>query len=70
MGKQQQADRQAPGQGKVENDHNQMGHQDPTQTHQGRRTPQSRSDRESPGPGSHNQVSARKGGAGNTRGAG
>ncbi|VWX56220.1 conserved hypothetical protein [Burkholderiales bacterium 8X] len=67
------ADRQEPGQGKVANDHNKMGNQEPTQTHQGQRTPESRHDRETLGAGPHNQVSARKGGGGagrEPRGAG
>lgn len=62
------------GSGKVANDHNKAGDQAPTQTHQSRRTPESRHDRES-NVGSSNQVQARKaGGAGSggrsTRGAG
>lgn len=40
-------DQQAPQSGKVENDFNKMGEQAPTQKNQGRRTPQSRHDRES-----------------------
>lgn len=63
-----EVDAQEPRQGKVENDHNKMGDQAPTQTNQGRRTPESRHDRETVGPGSHNQVAARKGGAGAGRG--
>ncbi|WP_225784441.1 hypothetical protein [Xenophilus sp. Marseille-Q4582] len=55
---------QQGGAGKVANDHNQAGHQAPTPTHQARRTPQSRNDRQSLGPGPQNQVSARKGGGG------
>lgn len=62
------------GSGKVANDHNSAGNQEPTQLHQERRTPESRHDRESH-IGSSNQVQARKaGGAGSggrsTRGAG
>lgn len=40
-------DKQAPQSGKVENDTNKMGEQAPTQLNQGKRTPESRSDRES-----------------------
>lgn len=61
-------DRQEPGTGKVANDHNKMGHQEPTQVNEGRRTPESRHDRQDAGSGPHNQVSARKGGAGAGRG--
>ena len=53
-------DKQQPGQGKVENDHNQQGEQRATQKNEGRRTPQSRHDRDA-----HigtNQVQARRGG--------
>src|SRR5690606_28639561 len=39
-------DRQAPQSGKVENDSNKLGQEAPTQKNEGRRTPQSRSDRE------------------------
>jgi hypothetical protein len=39
-------DEQAPQSGKVENDANKMGEQAPTQKNEGRRTPQSRHDRE------------------------
>jgi hypothetical protein len=39
-------DKQEPHTGKVENDSNKMGEQEPTQLNQGQRTPQSRSDRE------------------------
>jgi hypothetical protein len=35
------------GSGKVANDHNRTGHQPATQIHQGKRTPESRHDRES-----------------------
>jgi hypothetical protein len=41
------ADKQAPLSGKVENDYNQQGEQVPTQKNEGRRTPESRHDRES-----------------------
>jgi len=66
-------DRQEPGTGKVENDHNKKGHQKPTQTNEGRRTPESRHDRQTLAGGPQNQISARKGagGAGRTpRGGG
>jgi hypothetical protein len=53
-------DRQAARSGKVENDHNKMGEQRPTQRNEGRRTPESRHERMEPR-GGHNQVSARKG---------
>lgn len=68
-GKGSPADFQQPGTGKVANDHNKMGNTEPTQKNEGERTPESRSDRESQ-VGSHNQVSARKGGGGGGRGAG
>jgi hypothetical protein len=57
-------DQQEPHQGKVANDHNKMGHQAPTQTNQGQRTPESRHDRQTMGSGAQNQISARKGGGG------
>ena len=40
-------DEQAPQSGKVENDSNKLGEQVPTQKNEGRRTPESRHDRES-----------------------
>jgi len=40
-------DKQMPRSGKVENDTNKLGNEAPTQKNEGRRTPQSRSDRES-----------------------
>ncbi|MDB5843909.1 MAG: hypothetical protein JWP79_1219 [Polaromonas sp.] len=49
--------------GRVANDTNKMGDQDPTQKNEGKRTPQSRHDRETH-VGSTNQVRARQGGAG------
>lgn len=52
-------DKQAPGTGKVENDHNRQGRQDPTQKNEGRRTPHSRHDREAH-IGSGNQVRSRQ----------
>lgn len=57
------ADRQEAGQNKLENDHNRKGNQEPTQTHQGQRTPDSRSDR-TDHVGSGNQTQSRKGNAG------
>ena len=54
-------DRQAPMTGKVENDHNKLGNQKPTQKNEGRRTPGSRHDRESH-IGGGNQHQARTGG--------
>ena len=44
--KNQPQDQQTPQAGKVENDSNKMGEQKPTQKNEGRRTPQSRYDRE------------------------
>ena len=61
------ADHQVPGTGKVANDRNKVGEQAPTQTNEGQRSPESRHDRESQ-LGSHNQVTARKGGGGAGRG--
>lgn len=57
-------DAQEPGTGKVANDHNKKGGQPPTQLNQGRRTPESRHDRQTLGAGPQNQVSARQGGGG------
>jgi hypothetical protein len=56
-------DRQAPLSGKVENDFNKQGEQKPTQKNEGRRTPESRHDRETQ-VGSQNQTQARKGAGG------
>ncbi|MES2244459.1 MAG: hypothetical protein V4639_16420 [Pseudomonadota bacterium] len=53
-------DKQPPHTGKVENDANKMGEQDATQLNQGKRTPDSRSDREAHIGGS-NQSQARRG---------
>jgi hypothetical protein len=47
--------------GKVENDTNKVGDKSATQLNQGKRTPDSRSDRESH-VGSHNQSQSRRGG--------
>jgi hypothetical protein len=57
-------DKQAPHTGKVENDHNKLGHEAPTQTNEGRRTPQSRHDREGLVGGHSNQNQVRTGRAG------
>ena len=68
-----EADAQAPHSGKLANDHNKMGQTQPTQTNRGRRTPESRHDRQTMGAGPQNQISARKGGGGagrTPRGAG
>jgi hypothetical protein len=56
-------DQQAPNSGKVANDSNKLGEQAPTQKNEGKRTPESRSDRESQ-VGSGNQSQSRRGGAG------
>lgn len=53
-------DQQTPHARKVENDHNKLGEQAPTQLNQGHRTPDSRSDRESHVGGS-NQSQSRRG---------
>jgi hypothetical protein len=60
-------DKQAPLNGKVENDFNKQGGERPTQKNEGQRTPQSRSDRESH-VGSHNQSQSRRGGPGSGEG--
>lgn len=63
-------DKQEPGKGKVENDHNRQGNKAPTQKNEAQRTPQSRSDRESH-IGSGNQSQSRQGtDKGGPRGAG
>jgi hypothetical protein len=54
------ADKQAPMTGKVENDFNKQGEQAPTQKNEGRRTPESRHDREAH-VGSDNQSNMRRG---------
>lgn len=56
------------GSGKVAQAHNSTGDQPPTQIHQGRRTPESRGDRDTH-VGSSNQTQSRQGAAGG-RGAG
>ena len=53
--------------GKVENDTNKTGAQEPTQKNEGRRTPQSRNDRESH-IGSSNQTQSRRGNSGGSSG--
>ncbi len=52
-------DKQAGRSGKVENDTNKLGKERPTQTNEGRRTPQSRHDREDHI--GNNQVKVRRG---------
>jgi hypothetical protein len=59
----QQATEDTSGSGKVAQAHNSAGDQAPTQTHQERRTPESRHDRESH-VGSGNQNQSRQGSAG------
>ncbi len=58
--KQNPRDKQEPHTGKVENDTNKLGEQEPTQLNQGKRTPDSRSDREAHVGGS-NQSQSRRG---------
>jgi hypothetical protein len=60
-------DRQAPRSGKLSNDHNKMGETKPTQKNEGRRTPESRHDRQITN-GTMNVVQARTGGKGGGRG--
>ena len=65
-------DKQAPHSGKSANDHNKEGHQKPTQKNEGRRTPQSRHERQITA-GTDNNIQARTGGKGggrNPQGAG
>ena len=62
------ADHQQAHSPKQANDHNKVGEKKPTQKNEGRRTPQSRHDRESQA-GTMNQVQARTGGKGGGRGA-
>jgi len=61
--KQNPRDKQAALSGKVENDFNKLGEQKPTQKNEGKRTPQSRHDREAK-IGGDNQNQARRGAAG------
>jgi hypothetical protein len=63
--KQKPQDKQAGQSGKVENDFNKQGEQKPTQKNEGRRTPQSRHDREAQ-VGSTNQVQSRRGAPGSS----
>ncbi|MDB5891544.1 MAG: hypothetical protein JWP47_2375 [Polaromonas sp.] len=67
--KQNPRDQQEPGTGKLANDTNKMGEQHATQKNEGKRTPESRHDRETH-VGSTNQVRSRKatGGGGGTGG--
>jgi hypothetical protein len=60
------ADHQMPGTPKLANDHNKVGNQEPTQTNQGQKTPQSRHERETQA-GTHNVIEARTGGKGAAR---
>ena len=53
-------DKQAPNAGKVDNDRNRMGQQEPTQLNQGKRSPESRHDREAQ-IGTNNQSVVRRG---------
>ncbi len=64
--KQNPRDKQAPHTGKVENDTNKLGEQDATQLNQGKRTPDSRSDREAH-VGGNNQSQSRRGPVGPKR---
>ncbi|ABM35330.1 hypothetical protein [Polaromonas naphthalenivorans] len=59
-------DKQTPHTGKVENDSNKQGKQEPTQLNQGQRTPDSRSDREAHVGGS-NQSQSRRGPVGSPK---
>jgi hypothetical protein len=59
--KQSSQDKQAPMTGKSENDFNKMGEQRATQKNEGKRTPESRHDRESH-IGGENQSQSRQGG--------
>lgn len=59
-------DKQEPHTGKVENDANKQGDKDATQLNQGKRTPESRSDRESHVGGS-NQSQSRRGPVGSPK---
>lgn len=61
-------DRQVPQSGKVANDHNKLGSTRPTQKNEGRRTPESRHDRQTLA-GTMNVVQARTGGKGGGRGS-
>jgi hypothetical protein len=54
--------------GKVANDHNKVGNQAPTQKNEGKRTPESRHDRQTAAGGPMNVIQARTGGKGGGRG--
>ncbi len=58
-------DKQTPQSGKVENDHNKMGAQAATQKNEGKRTPESRNDRDTH-VGGNNQTQSRQGGPGSS----
>jgi len=60
-------DKLSPRTGKVENDTNKVGNKDNTQINQGKRTPESRSDRES-NVGGSNQSQTRRGPVGGSHG--
>jgi len=62
------ADHQLPRTPKVANDRNKMGNTEPTQLNQGKRSPQSRHDRQIIAGGPMNVVQARTGGKGGGRG--
>lgn len=70
--KQNPVDEQQAHTGKVENDRNKLGDKAPTQLNQARRSPASRNDRESQGPGPNNPGAGRTSGnpGGAPRGAG
>ena len=62
------ADHQPAHTPKLANDHNKVGRQEPTQTNQGQRTPQSRHERQVTSGGPMNVIQARTGGKGAGRG--
>ena len=64
--KQNPRDKQEPNTGKVENDNNKLGEQEITQLNQGKRTSDSRSDRETHIGGS-NQSQSRRGPVGSSK---
>ena len=64
--KQNLRDKQEPHTGKVDNDSNKLGEQEPTQLNQGHRTPDSRSDREAH-VGGNNQSQSRRGPVGSPK---
>lgn len=67
MSKPPSGNKQTPHSGKVENDTNKVGNQENTQLNQGKRTPSSRSDRES-NVGGSNQSQTRRGPVGGSHG--